>query len=588
MTQKHAKIIRLIGYFSVTVALHFLMAIGCISRNAISIDELKVRSSPQAKPAQEALQFRSLLYHFAKEEMSHSEFLRTALVPDEALYEPHQTNFASIVEHFRKYKPETFYQRSLQHLPLKIAKLKKINLPPMTLIVIPGAFSEVANGTIFPEAVDNRNSSFARWANKKYATAKPAYKVDKHYLLSEMQEVEAPLDELVRWGSIDDEEGNAMVNVIFLFPPFGALESFGNVEDHYPYYKRRLDKVFSIIGRQPRIYISGHSRGAPIAMDLIARIAKDKSANDWAKNILGFIGLDGALFGIHFADAYFNPALPAYQFHKTMVELSMLDESNNIFTSMRNRSRIVDSLLPTLKEFLFDRGYKNEPGVYFFPDLTAGLKLARDFEEQLAARSYFGDYKSHIRRVKIVAAAVDACLLSLSHKERIKWWKNNTIPTNIRYYTVSSTLPSPVVAKKMNPLQRALFESPMMQRKNLDYAILRGISYDYYSDKQVSLNDGPVGVHEGTMWPQLHRKLNPKQEPYESHVLGLFAVHHFGLPYASTATDGIENENPFPRRAFLKALAYYMASVETSSGKKQVQSFDLASQNHRKKRKASD
>jgi hypothetical protein len=504
--------------------------------------------------------FRTIFYHFAKSEISYQNFMRLALVPDADIYRAPQTSFDAIDNYSQKFKPETYYRRSLQFPPPKVAKLRKIDLPPMTLVVVPGTVSEIASGSIFPEATDNKASSFARTCAQKLGASHK----DHSYLLAELGEVDAPLSDFIQCGSIDDSQGHSLINVVVLFPKFGSLETIGRIEEHYSYYKRRLDKLFSVIGPQPRIYLSGHSRGTAIALDILARVVKDTTAQEWVKQIEGFVALDGVVNGIHWADAWFSPHQRPYKFHQAVSQMTTLKEHDGLIGSMRNRSRMTEYLVPLGIEFFFNQGFKYEPGVTMFPDLVAGFGLVMNIDGQFRIReSYFGDYARYVRRIRIGTASLEDAILSLTHKERLEWFKNNTLPTEIRYYSVNSTFFSPVFKDDaMNKWQKALFESPFFNTSGADYAMLRGFSYDHYAASRIAINDGFVGIHEGTFWPELHRQLNPAQKPYKSMPIGLFATHHTGLTYSHFATSGSTEKNPFPRKAFLKALAYFTGAEE--------------------------
>ena len=507
--------------------------------------------------------FRSIFYHFAKNDISYRNFLRLALVPDSELYRAPQTSFDAIHDYVKQFKPETYYRRSLQFPPPKVARLRKIGLPPMTLVVVPGTVSELAMGSIFPEATENKSSDFARSCAQKIGNSQK----DRSYLLAELGEVEAPLGEFFQCGSIDDSQGQAVINVVVLFPKLGSLESIGRIEEHYTYYKRRLDKFFSLMGPLPRIYLSGHSRGTAIALDMLSRVVNDDSAQEWVKQIEGFVALDGVVNGIHWGDAWFNPRQRPYKFHQAISQMTTLKEHDGLIGSMRNRSRMAEYMVPLGLEFFFNQGFDHEPGVTMFPDIMAGLGLVMDIDEQLRIReSYFGDYARHIRRIRVGAASLEDAILSLTHKERLDWFKTHTLPTNIRYYSFNSTIFSPVFKDDgMNKWQKALFESPFFNTNGADYALLRGFSYDYYGESRVGINDGFVGIHDGTFWPELHRKLNPAQKPYKAIPLGLFATHHTGLAYSHFLTTGSMESNPFPRKAFLRALAYFTAVEEVRS-----------------------
>jgi pimeloyl-ACP methyl ester carboxylesterase len=416
---------------------------------------------------------------------------------------------------------------------------------------------------VFPEAVDQQNSAYARFVNKQFARASSDLKRDQHYSLKHRGPIEAPLKELVRYGSIDYAAGNPLINVVFLFPKFGSLESFGNIEDHYSYYKRRLDKFFAIIGTPKKIYLSGHSRGGPIGLHLLSRLQDDPEAKGWSKRIRGFVAFNGALFGSSFTNAYFDPTLPANQIRKQVLALAKLEAKNEVLVSVRNRLQILDNSIPLAAGLVFSKAYEKEDFGISLPDIFTGARIAEDFRKQVGGDRVLGDYAGHIARLKIMATAIDECMRSLTYKVRTKWWETHTLPTNIKYYSFSATMPSPLMKSKPTKWQKSFMKSKMLDGDTVDYKILRGLYYDFYSDRHVSLSDGLIGVHESTFWPKLHQSLNPKQKLYESEILGLFGIHHFALTYARTASDDVDSKHPFPRATFLKTLAQYLEAVDS-------------------------
>jgi hypothetical protein len=541
--------------------LFVILATSCHTADTVDPEALAPGEYFTIPAAQDIRDFREFFYNYAQDEMDEAEFIRTALIPDAGLYQFNKIDFKAIVDQFSTYRAEVAYRRSIFTPPKGVVPDPPASIPPMTLIVMPGIFSELAVGHIFSEAVDNYNSSFARLVRSKLAKADKKYTRDYHFSLEKLKNVDVPLTDLVRAGSIDDRRGRPLVKVIFLLPKFGSLESVGKIEDRYATHKRRLDKFFNVVGVQPRVYISGHSRGAAIALDFVSRISKDKKAEDWAKEIEGFVSFNGALFGSHYANAYFDPKQRPYKLHKPISAMKRLRAKDNAAVSLQNRNKMLQDLFSLAKEYLFEQEYKSEPWISLVPDVTAGLKIARTFEAQFAPNSYFGDYDRHIRRINIATIAMENAIRELTHTSRLKWWSTHTLPTNLVYLSVSSTMPSPFAPKQRpTPWQQSLVEAYSMQRDSLDYAILRGFYYDYFKDARVTLNDGLVGVHEGTFWPELHRKMNPKQQPYEATPIALFNSHHFAVAYAQTTTDNEGDANPFPRKAFLKALAHYTAA----------------------------
>lgn len=557
---------------SVAVLAHLaIIAIAGCTSHTIHSPELTA-SAPKAKVAEEAALFRELLYAQCRDSWTREDFARTVLLPDASLYTPNQASFAAITRHVAKRRPEEFLRNSVGRPPKGTAsKLAASGRPPVTLIVIPGLSHEAASSPLFPEAIDDARSSFARQVARKLSAASRGKRMDRRYSLAHLREIPVPLDEVVQAGSLDDADGQPLVQLIHLQNVMGSLESYGRIEDLYPIYKRRLDKLFGIIGPTPRLYVVGHSRGAPIGLDLVARLATDSSAKAWSKDVEGYVALNGALFGSHYANAFFDPTKqPHRAFRRHLAALRRLDENAGIIGSIVNRHTITTSLLSMGAELTLNPYLRKEDWPYPPLPLSA-LAQAKDFETQLQPHaSYFGDYPRFIRRVKTLVNAAETAIRDLTHESRLKWWASHELPSKLRYLSFSSTMASPVTDRRIDRWQAALLDAPASGRGLIEYQLLRAFYNGYYDDAGVALNDSLTGVHEGSFWPELHQKLNPAQKPYRATPLGLFGASHLALVYAYAVGKEADKGYTFPRDKFLLALAQYIELQDQRGGRQEL------------------
>lgn len=540
-----------------------LSLMACAS-NAINVPPLKA-APPKASPAEEARIFRELMYAQCQDSMKREDFLRTVLLPDANLFAADQSSFAAISAHVSKRRPEEFLRMSYA-LPLR-GRVKPPPPPPppvpLTFVVVPGLSHEAASRPLFADVVEKQNSSFARTVREKFAKASPQQRLDERYSLADLAVIKVALSDMVQAASIDDDNGRPIVQLVYLHSVLGSLESYGRIDSLYPIYKRRLDKFFAVVGSQPRLYFMGHSRGAAISVDMLARLAEDRDAQPWSKNIEGFVGLNGALFGSHYANAFYTPGKYPYRvFYKNFMKVSQLDESSGVIDSIITRHQMSTSLIAMAKGAALDPYLRRES--WSLPALPlSGIKQAKEFELQLRPHaSYFGDYPQFIRRVKTLVGAAEVAIRDLTHAARLKWWSTHTLPTHLRYLTMTSTQASPVFSTRLSPWQAALLDAPGAGRHLIDYPVMRGFYNAYYDDQGASINDGLVGVHEGSMWPTLHQKLNPKQSAYRSTNLALFAAHHMPLAYDHAVGDEADKAYRFPRVKMLLALAEYLALID--------------------------
>ena len=543
----------------------FLLTIlaGCQTRSTFDTTSLGEINLPQKELYRDILLFRSTLATQARSDISESDFRRLALVPTADFFETKQKSFEEIAKFYEKHAPETLYTRSLATAEDIVPPLKEQSEDAVTLILMPGFLSELTPEPMFPEALDSKTSIFAREVKNRFSTAPNQDKTDHRYSLAELGEIDAPLSDLIRTGSIDVDGQKEAIRVIYVVPSLGSLESVGSMYQLYPIYKRRLDKFFKIVGIPSNVYISGHSRGAAVALDFLARISKDQASSPWTREIRGFISLNGSLFGSHYANAYFNPEKRPHFLHRELTRLKNLRGGMGVIDSIIDRNTILSSLKNLGSEAVHRDYLKHEDWSVPLPDLIHGISMARNYYEELRPNSYFSEYERYITRIKIFAEATETAVFELTHEERLKWWRSNTIPSEIPYFSFSSTMAGPVKQKITHGFQRSLTESPFMGRNVPDYAVLRTLFYDYESDKGISLNDGLIGIHESTFWPKLHVALNSRQKEYRASSLGVFAAHHLAIGYASVSGGDKSDRNPFPRTALLRALSIYLNSQKS-------------------------
>jgi hypothetical protein len=536
---------------------------GCQTRSTFDPTSLGKIELPQKELPRDLLLFRSTLATQARSEISETDFRRLALVPTKDFFEPKQNSFEEITNFFEKKIPETLYTRSLATAEDLVQPLEEQSKEAVTLILIPGFLSELTPQSMFPEALDAEASIFAKEVRSRFSKATNQQKNDHRYSLAELGEIDAPLSDLIRAGSIDVDGKKDAIRVIYLVPSLGSLESVGSMYRLYPIYKRRLDKFFKIMGTTSNIYISGHSRGAAVALDFLARVSKDQAADPWAKEIKGFVSLNGALFGSHYANAYYNAEKRPHYLYTEFSRLKNLRGGRGVIDSIIDRNTILSSLNKLGSEAINRESMKYENWSIPLPDVIQGTSILRKYYEELRPNSYFADYERYIQRIRFLAEATETAIFELTHEERLKWWKSNTLPSEIPYFSFSSTMASPMKQKIASGYQKALIESPFMGRNVPDYAVIRTLFYDYASDRGISLNDGLIGIHESTFWPKLHVALNPRQKEYQASSLGVFAAHHLAIGYASVSSGDRSDRNPFPRAALLRALSIYLNSQKS-------------------------
>ena len=135
-------------------------------------------------------------------------------------------------------------------------------------------------------------------------------------------------------------------------------------------------------------------------------------------------------------------------------------------------------------------------------------KTAMKAFHSLGLHNFIFGYTSSVKRFKKLIRESIHSLENLSYTGRINWWKQNTIPSDLKYFAITG------VMEDSRYDNEELIESEkwgFYQGKDLpDYKLLlRQSFYDIKNFSGVELNDSQVSVHRAMFWPELHMKLNP-------------------------------------------------------------------------------
>ena len=433
----------------------------------------------------------------------------------------------------------------------------------ITIILIPGIFGEFIDNRPFEEVLSNKESNFHQeWMQKLSAQSK-SQQLGKVYNFKEMGVVERPLSELISVGSIDNQQGETLVKLIYLRPLFGSLETLGDISNKRSIYQRRLSKVFSILGLPEELYLMGYSQGANVALDFISDLAKKSELYPWAENIRGMVSLGGVLFGSELSNMARDSQELSY---KLIVRLSQLasDLEDNPFNWLkipgvvsRNSLKWKDMLL-FLKEI--GSSLPQNESLPQSPNFElAGLYqllvkiISQNFELQ-----YTSSYFKNISRFKHFINEARTAIFGMTTEKRMDWWKNNELPTWIRYYAISGSMPDPNEENLISPL----VSHPSYGVQTADFRVLVPSYLDIFRRTKMKLNDSQVAIHQTLFWPKFHQRLNPEQQEYSAHYLGVLGTHHWGFAFPIAFESNEHQDNPYPRSIILKSIASSIAYTE--------------------------
>ena len=516
--------------------------------------------------AQDHLEYRDIFNALAKDQYSEEEIKAMLLVPtSESSSALASTNLELISSSFVGMRPSDFYRKSLEtpfqtiENPLSAIAQKG----PATIIVVPGIFGEFIDDVPFETVLSDTQSSFYQKFHERLGGIETSA-----YSIESLNNQNYPLNRLINVASIDDDVGKPIVNLIFLRPLRGSLETLGDISNNAQDYQTRLDQAFRIIPPTERknLYIMGYSRGATVALELLH--ASRKANKAWSKSVKGVISLAGVLYASEVADdAIFNVNSPAHKVLKQIEQLaeglevstpedSTLDKTEKI---LRNNHRWIDakSAISDLADLMetpqgLDLEFIETEDIEFSMLVNTAKSIAFDF---FRLDSSLTDYFNNVRRFKIVVTEVLKGVKGLTTESRKTWWRTHSLPTDVSYYAITATMAD--VTRGMT-LPTGLHESRFYGQNTMDYKNLRKGYYDFYGVSLVELNDSQVSLPKAQFLPEVTYSLNPQQAPIKTHLVSVFGAHHWAVAFPIAIPMEENLVNPFPRKIMLKALAGYL------------------------------
>jgi hypothetical protein len=462
--------------------------------------------------------------------------------------------------------------------------------PPL-LILFSGVFSEFTKVHPFEETLKNDSPLKAEILSKiKALKSTDTRRTDPQYRLEKLKTTQQPLEKLLLVGALKNKEGQILANTLVTNTAPMSLESLGDFNDNAINFHRRLSKFFSILNRTPkRIALIGYSRGAVVSLQVLSLVhqnydfckrsdynyAECTSSLTWSSNIKSYVSLAGVLYGSELADYVYGDHQNLSSMNKALKALKKLgDDLHIIHAGPIRTTRLFIENLKTWKSFFTsimrlkvpdwnppeNQGKLSLRQAYFkwkksqnhFDqqdnlNLRGVIEMANDIAfEHLTMRGTIHDYNNNIQRLKNLISAALSGTNCLTTNARLKWWSENTIPPEIRYFSVAGTI---IDAPPQSPM-----ENPLSYNiKNPEFKGTKK-TFKYFAEKLgIPFNDGAVGFNKTFFLPQL-ATLNPHQPPLEMHPLALVQTHHKGLVFEAVATSKKDLREPFPRENLLETL----------------------------------
>lgn len=533
-----------------------------------------------------ATQFRDNFFSYVPTPASSGSLSQMLFLPNQLVEDKltSQTPLAFIKQLHQIYaneSPENRYAESqkIAHQLYPTSDLdNQLRNKPITIVVVPGIFSEFIDTRAFEEIFSQTDSAYhKRWekllrAQKYYNPHAPGL-TDNHFSLNAVNSenngiVSSPIEALIHTASIDDEAGNPLVNLVLCHAPLLSLESVDDIDQVSNILLRRLNKFFSIQGIPENLVFLGYSRGATTALDLLAKA--EQTQQIWLQNVRGLVSLGGVTYGSDIADQIYVTNSDQYKsFHLMKNLVQQLEETEKYpwftpFSDDKSKWDVFDQNQRAWLTFLRQAAAlgqvpkADDLRMMSTTDIRSMLGLATRIASQFDLANLATEYSTNIRKFKRVVQAILTGSSQLTTKARLQWWKTHTIPTTgITYYAVAGTMFDPKTSSQALSLSRS---ASTYNAKSYDYQILSSGYLDYKSVANLPLNDSQVAACKVRFWPQVASILNPQQQSFSAKFLGIMNVHHWGLTLETVNVMKDRSKNPFPRTALLKALSVTIAN----------------------------
>eukprot|EP00727_Mastigamoeba_balamuthi_P009502 m51a1_g5174 hypothetical protein (488) ;mRNA; r:148121-150109 len=446
----------------------------------------------------------------------------------------HYSNLSAVDAAFARVKPsdcrktESGLQLSNGADPLApLAARRAAGKAPVTIVSLNGMAGEFVPRPALSVAY-NSSSSFAL-----------AYK----QLLRDNPDLTVPV--------VDAPDGTPLYNVVFFVQREGSLESLLLPDVVVPRIIQRMSLFLDLVGNHVDDFVLvGFSRGSIDAVTIMARHA----TIPWGNRIRGVITLDGVVYGTSMADCGLgettsNPPSLCEIASNMMAWVELL--ANGLVPSLLNipqNTAIITRVATEAAAAIARIGVpeKLKQSHLVFPDVLRSFEeLIRDVLFDFDLLHPVLDYEDNIQKLKNLLGGLLDSMRLLSTKTRTEWWATHTLPADRLYASSTGTM--------------ADFDYTYPEVHPDEF----GMRYLYYVTAQAGgqeLVDGPVQSARQMILPNVHRGLNPHQEPYEAHWLGLFHTTHAGsvLDYALPCPDNWVD--PFPRKTLVDSFATWIAT----------------------------
>lgn len=445
---------------------------------------------------------------------------------------------------------EKMLAEETRQVPVELAQIFKLaKKKKLTVVVLPGLFSEFNQVRSFEEIFERDSIEKTKWLQNKVSQSM----YDDQYDLDADQMKKAKLSDLMSVGSVDDENGNVLLKLVIMNTKLGSLESMGSIKEKAQIFNRRL-QMFLNLTQDQNVVLLGFSRGTPLALEMLSQARQQNLS--YLSRVEAMVAYVGVVMGASIADLTNDPSTADGQFFAAVKEFSEgLQTSDSLLD--RPRARIQNTMVigKFLGKLAFQSGFTLDSvlNTARSGDFRTMAMLVGQVVGQLYAKS-ITDLNGHVIRLKKFATGVLQSVTDLRTESRMTWFKENTLPKNIKYYSISAAMVDP----EKSAIEKEIYEKKIGYNGGLDDAALQRNRRTYEKEAGFSLNDAQVAFHQSTFIPKVIESLNPANAGLRTEALGVLQTQHWAVSLKVVNAMKDKQENPFPRENVLVALAAYL------------------------------
>jgi hypothetical protein len=465
-------------------------------------------------------------------------------------------------EEARRFKPSSLLEASL-NTGLPEPPAAPAGQEP-TFIIFPGYIAELAEIVPYKD-IFTADSRLQKTWRKTLARASSSDRFARHYSVMDDAWVQSPLAEQIAAASLDDAEGQTRLKLFVMTPRRGSLESVGSLADNADVMIERITQLDRLLPLEGPVYILGYSRGTNVALEVASRLSELKKTTRWADHIQGIVSLSGPIFGTPLSDPQDPPAgFPVTTLARISGQLKSCEAGESPrqrWAKIQKNARVWKEAITTI--IADSQALSGPPELAWEgikPEaihLKSALEVLKGvlFDDLFRLSKPVREYCENLRRFQLFAAKVFEGSEVMTTDQMESWFRTHTLPEDLDYISVHASMMDAsrrdqVVFEGQNKLSYDV-GSPDLQLSRTNF-------YQIVASSGLEMNDGFVPVHRGSFYPGLHQRLNPLQKPYATRTIGVLWQHHLGItiPAGIATADG--GVSPFPRRAFLSALARFV------------------------------